>query len=278
LKILAGRKLSYPRRTVRLVREAVEVVARPGYSVSVVRCADDHTGWSAVEVSAGHRMVLVRRGRFRRRVRGVVADADPTAAYLVAPGDEERFAHPAGGDVCTSVEFGERLWRRLAGERVLPPTVYVDGALELAHRRVVASAADPDYALAEQLLALVGGAIRQSAPASSGHADDRTVVARAREAIVADAPAAAGLFPLAESLGVSPYRLSRAFPREVGVSLTRYRNRVRVSRALERLEAGERELAVLAAELGFADQAHLTRTVREHAGAPPGVVLRLLAG
>jgi len=281
LKILAGRKPSYPRRTVRLVREAVEVVARPGYSVSVVRCADDHTGWSAAEVSAGHRIVLVRRGRFRRRVRGVVADADPTAAYVAEDGDEERFAHPAGGDVCTSVEFGEQLWRRLAGDRRPPPSVYVDGALELAHRRAVASAADPDFALAEQLLVLVGRAITQAAPtptpASPGNADDRVLVARVREAIVADDPAAAGLFPLAESLGVSPYRLSRAFPRELGVSLTRYRNRVRVGRALERLEAGERELAVLAADLGFADQAHLTRTVREHAGAPPGLIRRLLA-
>ncbi len=217
-------------------------------------------------------MVLVRRGRFRRGVRGVVADADPTAAYLVAPGDEERFAHPAGGDVCTSVQFGERLWRRLTGEQVVASTVYVDSALELAHRRVTASAADPDYALAEELLVLVGGAITQSARPRSpaGHADDRALVARAREAIVAGDPVAAGLFPPAESLGVSPYRLSRAFPREVGVSLTRYRNRVRVGRALERLEAGERALAVLAAELGFADQAHLTRTLREHAGAPPG--------
>ncbi len=253
-------------------------MAGAGYSVSVVRCADDHTGWSSAEVSAGHRMVLVRRGRFRRRVGGVTADADPTAAYLVAPGDEERFAHPAGGDVCTSVEFGSVLWRRLVGERVLPPTVYVDGALELAHRRVVASAADPDYALAEQLLVLVSGAIRQSSRSSWADTDDRAVVVRAREAVLADDPSAAGLFSLAESLGVSPYRLSRAFPREVGVSLTRYRNRVRVGRALARLEAGERELAVLAAELGFADQAHLTRTVREHAGVPPGVVRRLLAG
>ncbi|WP_410566497.1 helix-turn-helix domain-containing protein [Amycolatopsis sp. cmx-4-61] len=254
------------------MREAVEVVARPEYAVSVVRCTDDHTGWSPAEVPSGHRMVLVRRGRFRRRVRGEVADANPTAAYLAEPGEEECFAHPAGGDVCTSVEFGAPLWRRLTADRPTRTTVYVDGALELAHRRVVASAPDPDYALAEQLLVLVSAAVTR--PVRMRARDDRALVARAREAVVADDPAAAGLFGLAESLGVSPYRLSRAFPREVGVSLTRYRNRVRVSRALERLEAGERDLARLAADLGFADQAHLTRVVREHAGVPPGVVRR----
>ncbi|SFW83013.1 AraC-type DNA-binding protein [Amycolatopsis australiensis] len=263
------------------MREAVEVAARPGYALSVVKCADEHTGWSPPEVADGHRMVLVRRGRFRRRVRGEVADADPTLAYLASPGDEERFAHPAGGDVCTSVTFGAARWRQLAGDRVTRSTVYVDGVLDLAHRRAVAAIGDPDYALAEELLTLVGRAITQAAeepaPVSAPSADG-ALVARAREAIAEDVPAAAGLFPLADSLGVSPYRLSRAFPRELGVSLTRYRNRVRVGRALDRLEAGERGLATLAAELGFADQAHLTRTVREHTGRTPAVLRRLLAG
>jgi Helix-turn-helix domain len=53
----------------------------------------------------------------------------------------------------------------------------------------------------------------------------------------------------------------------MGVSVTRYRNRVRVARALDRLEHGEDSLAALAADLGFADQAHLCRTVRQHLGA-----------
>lgn len=258
----------------RLVREAVEVAAGPGYTLSVVRCADDHTGWSPPEVADGHRMVLVRRGRFRRRARGVAASVDAAMAYVAAPGEEEQFAHPAGGDVCTSVTFSARRWDQLAGDRPVRPTVYVDGALDLAHRRAVASVADPDFALAERLLVLVCRAIK---PASAVRFDDRELVDEARAAIAADHPSACGLFPLAELLGVSPYRLSRAFPRELGVSLTRYRNRVRVGRALDRLEAGEPELARLAADLGFADQAHLTRTVREHAGSTPAALRRLLA-
>jgi AraC-like DNA-binding protein len=112
-------------------------------------------------------------------------------------------------------------------------------------------------------------------PASSSHRD-RALVAAARDLITADHPAAEGLLSLAELLGVSPYRLSRACTRELGVSLTRYRNRVRVARALDRIEAGERSLGVLAADLGFADQAHLCRTVREHLGHTPTAVRRLL--
>jgi AraC-like DNA-binding protein len=61
------------------------------------------------------------------------------------------------------------------------------------------------------------------------------------------------------------------------VPLTRYRNRVRAARALDRIEAGEPSLAVLAADLGFADQAHLCRTVREHLEHTPTALRGLLA-
>jgi AraC-like DNA-binding protein len=101
-------------------------------------------------------------------------------------------------------------------------------------------------------------------------------VAAAREAINQHHPAAGTLLSLAALLGVSPYRLSRAFTRHLGVSLTRYRNRVRVGHALDRLENGESSLGVLAADLGFADQAHLCRTMRDHLGEPPAALRRQL--
>ena len=62
------------------------------------------------------------------------------------------------------------------------------------------------------------------------------------------------------------------------MSLTRYRNRVRVGRAMDRIENGDSGLAALAADLGFADQAHLTRTVREQLGHTPTALRRLLRG
>jgi AraC-like DNA-binding protein len=37
-------------------------------------------------------------------------------------------------------------------------------------------------------------------------------------------------------------------------------------------------LSALSADLGFADQAHLCRTVRDHLGRTPSVLRRLLAG
>ncbi|MER7499208.1 AraC family transcriptional regulator [Nonomuraea pusilla] len=307
------------------MRSSVRLGTGPGFTLSQVTCVDDHRGWSPAETAAGYRLVLVRRGRFRRLVRGRPAVVDATAAYLGLPGEEERFAHPAGGDLCTALSLSPSLWRTLAGDGTRPsrPTVYVDARLDLAHRRVLAAAraGDPAYELTESLLPLLatvlgrltdsptpatsptgahasglegdvaggpsrgrggreggrppGAPSRRAARPPSGGSPAGLVDA-AREAIADDHPAAGALLSLAALLEVSPYRLSRAFTRELGVSLTHYRNRVRVGRALDRLEAGEPNLAVLAADLGFADQAHLTRTVRRHVGHTPAALRRLL--
>ncbi len=245
---------------------------RPDFAVWSASCRDHHAGWSPDEVRPDYRLVLVRRGRFRRLVPGGPVDLDPTVGYLGVPGEEERFAHPAGGDDCTSVSISADLGSRLAGPA--RPALYVDARVDLAHRRMLAGAADPDFATAESLVRLLGGL---AGPAPGRPSRDGALVARAREALAADDPAAGGLLSLAGRLGVSPYRLSRAFTRELGVSLTRYRNRVRVGRALERIEHGETSLAGLAADLGFADQAHLCRTVRDHVGHTPTALRRLLA-
>jgi AraC-like DNA-binding protein len=270
LNILAS--LSDPGRTVRDVLSVADLAARPDFTVSTVVCREHHRRWSDAEVPREHRLVLVRSGRFRRTSAQGLTDLDPTLGYVSYPGVEERFAHPAGGDVCTSISIASARWATLcrAGER---SDFYVDARVDLAHRRLLAAGSDPDFALAEQLLALLSATV---SPLPAGPAGDRVLVAAAREAILGQDPAAHGLFSLADHLGVSPFRLSRAFPREIGVSITRYRNRVRVGRAMERLEQGEQSLARLAADLGFADQAHLTRTMREHVGCTPAALRHVL--
>ncbi|MEE4491418.1 helix-turn-helix domain-containing protein [Streptomyces sp. BE230] len=262
------------------------LATRPGFCITAVDCRDDHTLWTEAEVREDYRVVLVRRGQFRRQAAGIPADVDPTMAYLGVPGEEERFAHPAGGgDVCTSISLTPALWRVVAGEEARPARqcVYVGARLDLAHRRVLASArtGDVDHAVTEELLGLLSATVGQAvdgavvAGVRPGR-DEAGLVAAARQAIGASHPAAEGLLPLAELLGVSPYRLSRSFTRELGVSLTRYRNRVRVGRALDRLDAGEDSLAALAADLGFSDQAHLCRTMRQYLGHTPTALRRLL--
>src|SRR3954470_12283149 len=120
---------------------SVDLATGPGFAVSAVDCLDDHRGWSSERPHDDVRLVLVRRGAFRRRVRGVCADLDHTVGYLGMPGEEEHFAHPAGGDKCTSISLTSDLWRALAGDapRLDRPSLYVDGRLDLAHRQLLAA-------------------------------------------------------------------------------------------------------------------------------------------
>jgi AraC-like DNA-binding protein len=259
------------------VRSTVDLLTGPDLTLSEVTCRDDHTRWSAPEAPLSrHVLVLVRHGRFRRRSRDGVTDVDPHLGYFTEPGADECFAHPHGGDVCTGIGVGPELWAGLPSAPVRRSTVYVDARMELLHRRVIAAAhaGDPEYALVEQLLALLGQALRQRSerPSRAPSPADHALAESAREAIAFAHPAASGLLPLAGLLRASPYRLSRAFAHEFGVSVTRYRNRVRVGRALQRLADGEPDLAGLAAELGFTDQSHLCRTIRQHLGETPAAL------
>ena len=145
---------------------SVDLAAGPDFAVSAVDCRDDHRGWSGEQPRADVRLVLVRAGGFRRRVRGVSADLDRTVGYVGMPGEQEHFAHPVGGDKCTSISLTPTLWRALAGDRPRLGgwSLYVDGRLDLAHRRLLAASrtGDAGYAAAEALVGMVAEAVRRA--------------------------------------------------------------------------------------------------------------------
>jgi hypothetical protein len=98
------------------VLTAKTVAARPEFSIQAWACRPHCAGWSPVERPTDARLVLVRAGRFRRRGSGGTVDLDRTIGYLGEPGEEEQFAHPRGGDACTSVQLSPASWRQLVGE------------------------------------------------------------------------------------------------------------------------------------------------------------------
>lgn len=76
---------------------------------------------------------------------------------------------------------------------------------------------------------------------------------------------------VAERLATSPRRLQQIFADHVGVPPKWVISRVRVHRAVEAAaREPDRSWADLAAELGYADQAHLTRAFRAAVGTTPG--------
>jgi len=78
------------------------------------------------------------------------------------------------------------------------------------------------------------------------------------------------LADIASAVGVEPDRLARAFRRVYREPVATYLRRLRVNAATELLVSGASpSIAAIAAEVGFADQSHLTRTFVRVIGISP---------
>ena len=82
---------------------------------------------------------------------------------------------------------------------------------------------------------------------------------------------------LAAQVGLSPQRLRVLAQQQLGMPLARWRVWTRLRRAAEALQGGQ-SLADAAITAGFADQAHLTRQMREMMGLTPAVLLPIVRG
>ncbi len=72
-----------------------------------------------------------------------------------------------------------------------------------------------------------------------------------------------------EENGLAPWTVSRGFVQVFGISAEAFRARTRARKALRAICETQRPLSRIAAELGFADQAHMTRSVKQVTGAAP---------
>ena len=69
--------------------------------------------------------------------------------------------------------------------------------------------------------------------------------------------------------GIAPWAVSRGFGLVFGVSPEAFRARARARHALKRIRDTHAPLASIAVELGFADQSHMTRSVKQLTGIAP---------
>ena len=81
-----------------------------------------------------------------------------------------------------------------------------------------------------------------------------------------------GIACWADRMGLAAASVSRGFARAYGVSPKRFRLEARVRRAAHRLLRWPGNLAGLAAELGFADQAHMSRAIVAMTGHTPSAL------
>jgi len=182
--------------------------------------------------------------------------------------------------VVTSVA-AELGWKR--GTPWFPETVLYDPATAALLRRAHQAAEHGDPLTSSSLLtAALARLLRAHAaphpadtrvPASRSPASVRTVRELLPERL-ADAPS---LTELAALTGLSQFALLRAFRRETGMPPHAYLNQLRVRRARLLLDGGLAP-ADVAAQTGFADQAHLTRHFKRVVGVPPAAYQRERSG
>lgn len=261
------------------------LVDRDGVMLADVACRHP-AGRGRPDEQRRHAIVFVRRGCFVRSAGGVESLLDPSVAYCMNPGEEERYDHPGpGGDDCTWLRLDPGLVAALAGgDPALPGRpIPTDGAIDLRHRLLLAAGrrgAGP-HELVEGAIALAAGVLAQAEPGRAEAGRPATTRARraaadgVREVLAADLDRS--LPELARDVAVSAHHLSRVFHVATGMTISRYRRRLRARRALERLAAGDQDLAGLAHELGFADQSHLCRVLRAETGEVPSALRRALA-
>jgi AraC-like DNA-binding protein len=267
------------------VLRRLTVLTRDGVALHDVACRNDQRRGRDIDRPRAHTLVFVRRGCFVRAAHAGEALLDPTVAYCVNPGEEERYDHPhPDGDDCTALSLEPDLLARLwGGDPTLPAQpLPTPPAVDVEHRLLLAAArrGGAPHELVERSIALTArvlesadeGRVAAGRPGSARRR--RALVDSAREVLAAepDRP----LPELARGLAVSPHHLSRIFRSITGQTISRHRMRLRARAALERLAGGERDLARLAADVGFADQSHLCRVLRTETGRPPSALRRML--
>ncbi|TVT06563.1 AraC family transcriptional regulator [Amycolatopsis bartoniae] len=100
--------------------------------------------------------------------------------------------------------------------------------------------------------------------------DPRATAAADTVALVAGQPGVTRVETLAERVGLSVRGLQRLFAEYVGIGPKWVIRRYRLHEATERMAAGGGiDWAALAADLGYADQAHFVRDFRSLFGEPP---------
>lgn len=229
---------------------------------------------------------IVERGRIRFVGGGIDMEMGEGDILFVAPGTvHEAVGHGDGAWTYRALYLTPDQWA--ASCTTLGASI-PDGAsvfrnasltarLRRAHRHLV-NGTLPERALEDVLRRLVDAVVteRSRVVHCPGGSEAGDALARVRQLLDTRYSRRMSLAEMASVSGLSRFHFLRAFSRAYGVSPCAYSVNRRLLEAQRRLSAGE-PISMTALEVGFADQAHLTRHFLRTIGVTPGEYQRAFA-
>jgi AraC family transcriptional regulator len=202
---------------------------------------------------------------------GVIDHECTPGSAIFHPGDDlhaDRFG-PRGAR-CLNVILGDAvdaaIERSVRNGEARVRSRMIARIARLAARAMTGRSCDPESALDDRVTELLA-AVRPLERRDAGNPP--LWIRRVADHINETAPEHASLAALARIAGVHPVHLSRSFRSCYGDSVTSYVRRRRLAWAYDRVTGTRRPLAEIAAEAGFADQAHFSHAFRAAYGLAP---------
>ncbi len=266
-------------------QQEVEIWAGEGLKIHRLCYHAERYSWSNSFVPEDNGVVLARHGAYRRRSDGVEHLVDVNTGFFRRAGEEVSAANFTGEpEELTMIRIEEHVLESVLAEPLLPTGPFsVTPEIDFAHRLLLrgirhdSDSVDIETRAIELIAAVVAQQradwVRSTRP--STESSRRSLVNDACEVLHLH-QGAISLQALARTVGCSPFHLSRVFREGTGCTISQYRLRRRVHEVLDRLAAGDDDLAALAVAVGFSDHSHMTRTVVAQLGEAPSALRRRL--
>ena len=204
----------------------------------------------------------IRASTFARHVHEEAYAALVLAGGYEEAGDHGRFSVKVG-DVIFHEEFEAHLDRFPESGAIvlnlrLPRGRFAAGLARVVDGDAVARMAERSC---EDAVELLGSMVKKEPPSSADWPDELAA------ALIEDPSLRLSWW--GETQGIAPWVISRGFSLVFGIWPEVFRARARARRALKMIRESRDSLASIAAELGFADQSHMTRSVKQLTGMGP---------
>jgi AraC family transcriptional regulator len=245
-----------------------------------IELAEPAPGWSERYQADSPRLLVPATGWIEAEQAGTRFVRDALSPLELLPERPYRVRQPFAGQRSVALIFSPAALEPAGAG--LRPRLGPAAHWRLARCRATLDGPAPDRLALEEALLGLWAAARGEADAQ---VKPHRAVERARELLASDPAAEHSLHDIAAAVACSAFHLARCFRRQTGVGLHRYRTRLRLALALNRLagRAGaagpcgsDGDLSALAFELGFSSHSHFSAAFRAAYGVPPSQVRRNL--